>query len=199
LWLRPYNHFKFYLDKIWSGYKVVITTVTILYSILYDFIILYYSILLYSLLLYYITLLLYATLYYTTLHYSTLHYIKLFDITLYYSILLYSILYCSIQLYFIYYSTPYYINQYYFTVIYTTLLLYIYIQAYAHCMSSEQSTVVLRFQEWASELLIHMSSRRLRLNPNKTQFIWLGSKSNLSKVTEHIIDLFGKILLESPM
>jgi len=38
-----------------------------------------------------------------------------------------------------------------------------------------------------------MLSRRLRLNP-----IWLGSKTNLCKVTEHSIDLFGNILLESP-
>jgi len=72
------------------------------------------------------------------------------------------------------------------------------IQAYAHYIPSEQSKVVHRTQECAIELLNHVSSRRFRINPKETDFIWLGLKINLFKVTEHSIDLFGNILLQFP-
>jgi hypothetical protein len=71
------------------------------------------------------------------------------------------------------------------------------IQAYTHCLPAEQSSAVLRFQKCSSDLLDHMSSRRLRLNPGKTEFMWLGSPNNLKKVSEHNINLFGSLVHES--
>ena len=62
---------------------------------------------------------------------------------------------------------------------------------------AKQSSAVLRFQACASDLMEHMSSRRLRLNPSKTEFMWLGSPNNLKKVTEHNVNLLGSIVHES--
>ena len=52
------------------------------------------------------------------------------------------------------------------------------VQAYVHCLASDTAAAVRAMDA----LVTWMSSNRLRLNPSKTQFIWLGTRQQLAKI-----------------
>ena len=56
------------------------------------------------------------------------------------------------------------------------------VQAYKHCLSSSAISVVRDMSETLTALETWMSSNRLRLNPTKTKFIWLGNRKQLAKI-----------------
>ena len=55
-------------------------------------------------------------------------------------------------------------------------------QLYLHCPSTNQSTAVTRLAECIESVERWMRSNRLKLNSDKTQFMWLGSKQQLAKI-----------------
>src|SRR5678815_2062763 len=55
-------------------------------------------------------------------------------------------------------------------------------QAFAHGPASTAASLVVRVLEATTTLDLWMSSNRLRLNSDKTQFIWLGGRAQLAKI-----------------
>jgi len=55
-------------------------------------------------------------------------------------------------------------------------------QAFAHGPASAAASLVARVLEATTTLDLWMSSNRLRLNSDKTQFIWLGGRAQLAKI-----------------
>ena len=55
-------------------------------------------------------------------------------------------------------------------------------QLYLHCPSTNQSTAASRLAECIQSVERWMRSNRLKLNSDKTQFMWLGSKQQLAKI-----------------
>src|SRR6218665_2497346 len=56
------------------------------------------------------------------------------------------------------------------------------VQAFVHGPPSDQLTLTGRIDALSQDLHLWMSSNRLSLNPNKTQFIWFGTPQQLSKL-----------------
>jgi hypothetical protein len=56
------------------------------------------------------------------------------------------------------------------------------LQAYIHCLAAQADAVVGTMSRAMETLHSWMSSNRLRLNPTKTQLIWLGTPQQLSKI-----------------
>src|SRR6218665_640467 len=56
------------------------------------------------------------------------------------------------------------------------------VQAYQHCLASEALVTLNAMSRTMEALGSWMSSNRLRLNPVKTQFIWLGTRRQLAKL-----------------
>src|SRR6218665_884083 len=54
------------------------------------------------------------------------------------------------------------------------------VQAYLHCLASDAMAAVQAMTLAAGALVAWMSSNRLRLNPSKTQYIWLGTRHQLA-------------------
>ena len=55
-------------------------------------------------------------------------------------------------------------------------------QLYLHCLATDQSTAALRLAECIERVEGWMNSNRLKLNSDKTQFLWLGSRQQLAKI-----------------
>ena len=55
-------------------------------------------------------------------------------------------------------------------------------QLYLHCPSTDQSTAASRLADCIESVERWMRSNRLKLNSDKTQFMWLGSKQQLAKI-----------------
>ena len=55
-------------------------------------------------------------------------------------------------------------------------------QAYRHCKASEAMLALTELVNTISEIKDWMSSNRLKLNPSKTQYIWIGNKMQLAKI-----------------
>ena len=55
-------------------------------------------------------------------------------------------------------------------------------QLYLHCLATDQSTAALRLAECIERVEGWMKSNRLKLNSDKTQFLWLGSRQQLAKI-----------------
>ena len=55
-------------------------------------------------------------------------------------------------------------------------------QLYLHCPSTDQSTAASRLAECIESVERWMRSNRLKLNSEKTQFMWLGSRQQLAKI-----------------
>jgi len=55
-------------------------------------------------------------------------------------------------------------------------------QLYLHVKAASCETELLRLSECISDIDSWMSSNRLRMNADKTQFIWLGTKQQLAKI-----------------
>src|SRR5688572_4812114 len=56
------------------------------------------------------------------------------------------------------------------------------LQAFLHCRASAAITEARAMNRAMEALEAWMSSNRLRLNPSKTQFIWLGTRQQLAKI-----------------
>src|SRR6218665_3161233 len=56
------------------------------------------------------------------------------------------------------------------------------VQAYQHCPASDALVTASAMSRTLEALGSWMSSNRLRLNPHKTQFIWLGTRQQLAKL-----------------
>ena len=56
------------------------------------------------------------------------------------------------------------------------------IQSYTHCSASQAASAVRSMSCATDSLSAWMSSNRLRLNPTKTQYIWLGTRQQLEKL-----------------
>src|SRR6218665_278679 len=56
------------------------------------------------------------------------------------------------------------------------------VQAYQHCPASDALVTVSAMSRTMEALGSWMSSNCLRLNPHKTQFIWLGTRQQLAKL-----------------
>ena len=64
---------------------------------------------------------------------------------------------------------------------------------YACCAATDQQTAERRLLSWIAD--IHtMSSNRLKLNADKTEFIWLGTRQQLSKVVATPFQLKDQLL-----
>ena len=55
-------------------------------------------------------------------------------------------------------------------------------QAYLHCKASEAMHALTELVNTITEIKDWMSSNRLKLNPSKTQYIWIGNKMQLAKI-----------------
>ena len=55
-------------------------------------------------------------------------------------------------------------------------------QAYRHCKASEAMHALTERVNTITEIKDWMSSNRLKLNPSKTQYIWIGNKMPLAKI-----------------
>jgi len=56
-------------------------------------------------------------------------------------------------------------------------------QTYASCAAPDQQTVTDRILACAADIDSWMSSNRLKLNAEKTEFIWLGTHQQMAKIT----------------
>src|SRR6218665_2495749 len=56
------------------------------------------------------------------------------------------------------------------------------VQAYLHCLASDVMAAIQAMTLATGALVAWMSSNRLRLNPSKTQYIWLGTRQQLAKL-----------------
>src|SRR6218665_2552990 len=56
------------------------------------------------------------------------------------------------------------------------------VQAYLHCLASDAMAAIQAMTLTTGALVAWMSSNRLRLNPSKTQYIWLGTRQQLAKL-----------------
>ena len=65
------------------------------------------------------------------------------------------------------------------------------VQAYTRCSPDAQDLAVFRLKICVQDLFAWTSSRRLLLNPAKTEFIWLDSPANLEKITHTSLDVLG--------
>ena len=62
-------------------------------------------------------------------------------------------------------------------------------QLYLHCPSTNQSTAASRLADCIASVERWMRSNRLKLNSDKTQFMWLGSKQQLAKIKTECIKI----------
>jgi len=65
------------------------------------------------------------------------------------------------------------------------------LQAHTHCTPCDQDDAVKRCQNCDEDLSMWMTARRLRLNPAKTEFIWLGSQKKRAQIIQTSINLLG--------
>ena len=56
-------------------------------------------------------------------------------------------------------------------------------QTYASCAAPDQQTAADRISAYVADIDSWMSSDRLKLNAEKTEFIWLGTRQQMAKVT----------------
>ena len=69
---------------------------------------------------------------------------------------------------------------------------------YIHCKANEATEAVRRLQSTLSEIRDWMSSNRLKLNPSKTQWIWIGTRMQLAKIDmRELLERFPGIVFES--
>ena len=60
-------------------------------------------------------------------------------------------------------------------------------QIYVSCAASDRQPAATRLLACVSEIESWMSSNRLKLNASKTEFIWIGTRRQLSKVEEEAL------------
>ena len=65
-------------------------------------------------------------------------------------------------------------------------------QIYVRCAASDRQPAATRLLVCVSEIESWMSSNRLKLNASKTEFIWIGTRRQLSKVEEEALMVGGQ-------
>ena len=71
-------------------------------------------------------------------------------------------------------------------------------QAYRHCKASEAMHALIELVNTIAEIKDWMSSNRLKLNPSKTQYIWIGNKIQLAKIDRQaLLQRFPGIVFET--
>jgi len=70
-------------------------------------------------------------------------------------------------------------------------------QTYASCAARDQQTATDRLLACVTDIDKWMSSNRLKLNADKTEFIWLGTRQQLANVT--VLPLLVKDQLITPL
>ena len=71
-------------------------------------------------------------------------------------------------------------------------------QAYRHCKASEAMHALTELVNTIAEIKDWMSSNRLKLNPSKTQYIWIGNKIQLAKIDRQaLLQRFPGIVFET--
>ena len=65
-------------------------------------------------------------------------------------------------------------------------------QIYLSCAASDRQPAATRLLACVSEIESWMSSNRLKLNASKTEFIWIGTRQQLSKVEEEALMVCGQ-------
>ena len=65
-------------------------------------------------------------------------------------------------------------------------------QIYISCPASDRQPAATRLLACVSEIESWMSSNRLKLNASKTEFIWIGTRRQLSKVEEEALTVGGQ-------
>ena len=65
-------------------------------------------------------------------------------------------------------------------------------QIYVSCAASDRQPAATRLLACVSEIESWMSSNRLKLNASKTEFIWIGTRRQLSKVEEEALMVGGQ-------
>ena len=61
------------------------------------------------------------------------------------------------------------------------------VQAYVHCRAAGSVDAMDRLQVVLDDLHLWMQSNRLKLNPDKTQLIWLGNRYQLKKIDHQLL------------
>lgn len=69
------------------------------------------------------------------------------------------------------------------------------LQTYASCAATDQQTATTRLLACIAEIDRWMSSNRLKLNGEKTEFIWLGTRQQLAKISPAPLQVGGQFLL----
>ena len=63
-------------------------------------------------------------------------------------------------------------------------------QLMAHLTTNDIPSVATRLQNCIEAIQVWCNSRRLQLNPTKTELIWFGSKTNLKKIADLDLNLY---------
>jgi len=68
-------------------------------------------------------------------------------------------------------------------------------QTYASCIASVQQTATSHLISCVANIETWLSSNRLKLNANKTEFIWLGTRQQLAKLNSEPLQLKGELIM----
>ena len=71
------------------------------------------------------------------------------------------------------------------------------LQTYISCAASDQSTATSRLLTCVSDFDRWMSSNRLKLNTGKTEFIWLGTRQQLAKLSVSPLQIKYQVIMPS--
>jgi len=69
------------------------------------------------------------------------------------------------------------------------------LQTYISCAASDQSTATSRLLTCVSDFDRWMSSNRLKLNTGKTEFIWLGTRQQLAKLSVLPLQIKNQVIM----
>jgi len=68
------------------------------------------------------------------------------------------------------------------------------LQTYTSCTASDQHIVSSRLLSCVADISTWMSSNRLKLNADKTEFIWLGTEAQLAKISKTLFHVAGQAI-----
>jgi len=68
-------------------------------------------------------------------------------------------------------------------------------QTFASCSAPDQHIVTSRLLACIADIEAWMTSNRLKLNAGKTEFIWLGTRQQLAKVSQSPLLINGQLIM----
>jgi len=68
-------------------------------------------------------------------------------------------------------------------------------QTYASCTASDQQSATSRLLACVADIETWLSSNRLKLRANKTEFIWLDTRQQLAKLNSEPLQLKGELIM----